>query len=107
MNDKDELLIGDVRRHAEEAIQYLADTSLTEFQADRRLQLQLERLVEIVGEASGALSAEARSHFEVDWRALRGLRNVLSHQYASVDHVRLYETVKGYFPILLKEIGDS
>lgn len=106
MDEQDGLLLADIRRHAEEAIRYLGKSSLKDFKADRRLQLQIERLVEIVGEAAGGLSEEARRSFDADWRGLRGLRNVLSHQYGSVDQSRLYETVKSYFPVLLDELGD-
>ena len=101
---RDEALFRDVARHAEEAISFVEGVSATEFRKDRRLQLAIERLLEIVGEAAGGLSEEARERVPFDWRAVRGLRNVIAHQYGIVDHARLYRTARDRLPALVAAI---
>lgn len=45
-----------------------------------------ERLLEIIGEAAGAVSEQtARTYGDVDWRALSRLRIVLAHHYHRTD----------------------
>lgn len=104
MRDRDIGLLEDVVRHGEEALAYLHGVTLEQFVKDRRLQLVTERLLEIIGEAAGGLSDEARKAVDVDWRAVRGLRNVLAHQYGAVDLPRLYRTAVNRLPPLIDAI---
>lgn len=106
MVDKDPALLDDIVEHAEEALLYLEGVTVEEFGTDRRLQLQIERLMEIIGEAAGGLSASTRAEIEFEWRAVRGLRNVISHQYGFIDRPKLYATAKNQLPRLLKGIRE-
>ena len=39
-----------------------------------------------IGELAGNLSDEFKdSHKEIPWRAIRGMRNVVAHEYANID----------------------
>lgn len=87
-------LLEDILRHGDEAVSFLEGVALAEFKKDRRLQLAVERLVEIVGEAAGRVEEATRKAVPVDWKGLRSLRNVLAHRYNEVDHEFLYNIVK-------------
>lgn len=101
---------GDVERlqdmldHAREACQRFAGVGLEEYLASRDLQLISERLLEIIGEAASNVSDEARQDVELDWRRIRGLRNVISHQYPSVDHRLIHSILVGRLPELVAQL---
>lgn len=100
--DRDRDLLGDILAHGEEALGYLAGVTEAAFLADRKLQLAIERLLEIVGEAAGNLSALAREAIPFDWAAVRGLRNILSHQYEGVNLDVVYRVATRRLPQLLE-----
>lgn len=104
---KDAALLADVVEHAEEAIRYLDGVGAAAFREDRRLRLAVERLLEIVGEAAGGLSEEARAGIPFDWRAVRGLRNVIAHQYGAIDPDQLHRVVKARLPALVAAIRKA
>ena len=62
----------------------------------------LTRCLEIVGEAASRVSAETRDALaEVEWRKIRQMRNVLIHEYSSVDYDIVWQTVKEDLPPLI------
>ena len=62
----------------------------------------------------GKRSAEARSthcavlpknrHPEIAWRALKGMRNRIVHNYGGVDMGIIYDTVRNDIPVTLNEL---
>ena len=64
------------------------------------------RNLEIVGEATKHLSQELRcSHEEVPWRRVAGLRDVLIHDYLSVDVQQLWNIVERDLPTLKEGVS--
>lgn len=81
----------DMLQAAGEARAMCEGFSYDEIAKDRRTLLALERLMEILGECARGVPAEFRfAHDTIPWRALIGMRNVLAHEYGSIDHKRLY-----------------
>lgn len=107
MSDKDDALLDDIVEHAEEAIGYLNGVSGSAFKSDRRLRLTIERLLEIVGEAASGLSESARASIDYDWRGVRGLRNVIAHQYGSIDADQIFRVVAKRLPELVEAIRKA
>ncbi len=67
--------------------------------------LGIIRLLEIVGEASNAISVEFRAlHPEVPWRQMIGLRNRLIHGYFAVDLDIVWDTIQKDLPPLVKTL---
>lgn len=61
-----------------------------------------------VSENSDRLSAAFRErHAEIPWRAMRGLRNRIVHDYGKVDLTVIYETVVYDLPLLLRELEHA
>ena len=59
------------------------------------IDLSAYRLLQI-GEAGNKLSEALKSrHTDFDWRAMYRMRNILTHSYASVDAMTIWETAKG------------
>ncbi len=56
------------------------------FLADPLIQDAVIRNLEVIGEASGRVGAEYQAaHPEIPWREMAGLRNILIHDYESVN----------------------
>ena len=75
----------DMLVYAEEAIEFLGNTSQEELAHDREMQLALQRLVEIVGEAARRVSMNTQEqHEEIAWREIIEMRNRLAYPYNRV-----------------------
>jgi len=64
--------------------------------------------------ASGLDEGLKANHPEIDWRGISGFRNILVHQYLSVNPLRVWNVIEQYLPLLagtvarmLEEIGDE
>ena len=76
-----------------------------EIAADRKLQLALTRLIEIVGEAATRVSQETRlRHPEIPWPEMVGMRNRLIHGYDMVDWAVLQSTIAVDLPQLVTQL---
>jgi uncharacterized protein with HEPN domain len=83
-----------MRDAAREALHFAEGTQRTDFDENRQLALAILKCIEIVGEASAAISAETIARYpEIPWRQLRGMRNRLVHGYYEVDLDVVWDTV--------------
>ena len=65
---------------------YVKDTSQTSFHADKQKQDAVIRRIEIIGEAAAHVTqATRRTLPELPFRKMRGMRNIVAHDYANVD----------------------
>jgi len=79
---------------AREAISFADDRSRTDLDTDRKLNLSLVRLLEIIGEAARGISEEFRdSHPDLPWNKMVGMRDRLIHGYFDVNLDVVWETV--------------
>ncbi len=79
-----------------------ADTSLKELEENELLQDSVMfRLIQI-SENSDKLTQDFKAqHAEISWRAIKGLRNRIVHNYGGVDLGIIYDTVTRDIPELL------
>lgn len=100
-DDADAAYLWDMLQACREIASFTRDTALEDFLGDRKLVLAVERSLEIIGEAAGRISETFRvSHDEVPWRNIRGMRNILAHEYGQVNHEIVYKTVRDEIPML-------
>lgn len=65
---------------------YVKDTSREEFNANTEKQDAVVRRLEIIGEATVHLSETTRQAIAgLPFRKMRGMRNIVAHDYANVD----------------------
>lgn len=89
--------------HSREAVSMAAGKARTDLDADRKLNLALVRLLEIVGEAAGRTTAEERKRCpSIPWGQITGLRNRLIHGYDSVDFDVLWTIIVDDLPQLIR-----
>ena len=75
---------------ARQAKQFAHGHTLDSLLENQGLQLILARLLEIVGEATGAVSPECRAQYpDVPWPRIKALRNWLAHVYFDIN----FETI--------------
>lgn len=96
----------DVRAAAEDALAFAGGLDEAAFSAlpvaDRRTYRALKNALSEIGEAVKLLPPDLLArHPGVDWRGWAGLRDVVSHQYFSLELPRLRPTVIDELPILL------
>jgi uncharacterized protein with HEPN domain len=69
--------------------------------------LAAESLIMKIGEAVSRLPTEFRqSHPEVDWRAIKNMRNLLSHNYEATNYQAIWLTLTEDFPELKERIDQ-
>lgn len=65
------------------------------------------RLIQI-SENANKLSDEFKQNYAfIPWRAIKGMRNKIVHEYGSVDLGVVYDTVKEDIPELLRDLKES
>jgi uncharacterized protein with HEPN domain len=88
--------------HAKEAVGMAHGRVRADLDTDRKLNLSLVRLLEIVGEAAARVPAEERKRYsDIPWPEVIGLRNRLIHGYDSVDFDILWQIVADDLPPLI------
>lgn len=84
-------------------LKHTADISIEELTSNEvLLDSVMFRLIQI-SENSLKLSEDFRKRYsEVPWKAIKGLRNRIVHEYGEVDLTVIYDTVKSDVPSLHK-----
>lgn len=97
----------DMRIYAERARTFLGPRSLEEFRNDEMLQDAVIRCVEVIGEAARLVSERTRQRApQIPWPLITGMRNVLAHEYGTVDLEKVYDVVKRQLPELLTHLRE-
>ena len=94
--------------HAKEAVSMAQGRVRSDLDSDRKLNLSLVRLLEIVGEAAARVPADERKLYsDIPWPEVIGLRNRLIHGYDSVDFDILWEIVSHDLPTLIAALEEA
>ncbi|MBZ5734436.1 DUF86 domain-containing protein [Nocardioides sp. TRM66260-LWL] len=75
------------------------------YDGDEMLRLAAEAIVVRIGEAVSRLGDEVvERHPRVRWRPMRGMRNLVAHEYGAVDHGILWNALERDLPREAAEI---
>ena len=95
----------DILDSARLAVEYLEKISYEEFIKSTAIQDAVIRRIEIIGEAANRISEQSRKKYDhLPWTEMKGMRNLLIHEYDEIDLKEVWNTVKNDLPALLKEI---
>jgi uncharacterized protein with HEPN domain len=88
---------------------YLANkaptTTLQELRTSEETQYAVAKALELVGEGARRLSEPFRAaHPEVPWAVVRGMRNILVHEYEQVDWPLVWKTITIDVPEMLRQL---
>lgn len=105
MRDDDAIRLHHMLDAATEALGFTRGRHRKDLDHDRQLAWALVKAIEIMGEAAGQLSEEARAELpNIPWRNIIGMRNRLVHAYFDINLDVLWKTVIEGLPPLLAEI---
>ena len=108
MSLDDATLIGHILTQCRRICRLTEKISFEEFLDEPIYQDALIRELEIIGEAAGNLSEEfCETYPQIPVSVMRGLRNVLAHQYFAVDLKTVWTIAQEDVPPLLKMIEES
>lgn len=105
MFEDDSVRIRHILDAAREAIAFAKDRTRADLDTDRKLNLSLVRLLEIIGEAARGISQEFRdSHPALPWKTMIGMRDRLIHAYFDVNLDVVWRTVTEDLPPLIAQL---
>ena len=90
---------------AAKVISYTNGLNQSEFVANSIIYDAVLRNLEIIGEAASRLSSEAQDLFpHLPFRSMRGMRNIIVHDYGEVDLELVWKTVTADLPPLVETL---
>jgi uncharacterized protein with HEPN domain len=91
--------------HAVEAVEMTHGQSRQDLDTDRKLNLALVRLIEIIGEAAAHVTEPMRERCPgLPWEDIIGMRNRIVHGHDEVDLDILWDVVDLHLPPLIVEL---
>ena len=96
-------LLLDILESARCIQRYLTGVNPEGFLANQEKQDAVLRRFEIIGEAASRLSPETQASFPtVPFRSMRGMRNIIAHDYGDVDLDQVWKTATDDLPGLVE-----
>ena len=90
---RDKGRLEDIIEYSTNVTNLIEGYTLEELVADKRTYYSVMKNIEVVGEAAYMLTkAFKKSHPEIPWKIIQGMRHVLVHDYANVVSATLYDT---------------
>jgi uncharacterized protein with HEPN domain len=91
----------DILQSIDRIEEFLGGMSLADYVNDFKTQSAIERQMQIITEAAIRLGDDAESICPgLDWKGIRGMGNILRHEYRRVDDRIVWNTVKTELPPL-------
>ena len=103
--ERDAAYVWDIVDAARTIQQFTNGVRADDYLRDRKLQLAVERTLEIIGEAARRLSDSFRAlHPETPWSQIIAQRNVLAHEYGEINQERVWLVVTRHIPELIERL---
>ena len=102
---KDDARLIDIHLACLEVLAHARNVTFEEYLQDLKLQRALCMVLEIIGEAARAVSADFKdAHPNIPWVQMVGLRNRIIHEYFRLDLDFIWEIVQKDIPNLITMI---
>ena len=103
--DRDTGYLWDMLDAARAIRDFTVGVTLDEYLRDRKLQLAVERAIEIIGEAARLMSPSFKAqHEEIPWQRIVAQRNVLAHEYGEISQDRIWLVATRHIPELIGQL---
>lgn len=108
LDDKQQGLLRDMIDSALVIRGYLQNVDHADFMANTEKQDAVLRRFEIIGEAASRLSPETKALFpQIPFRQMRGMRNIIAHDYGDVDLEQVWITASGDIEPLIQALQQQ
>lgn len=102
----DRLFLEDIIDAIDRIDDFLAGIDLAAFATDEKTKAAVLHKLAVIGEAARHLREDFVPRYpEVDWDKAAGLRNIIAHEYFSIDYDIVYRTARGSLPKLREQIA--
>ena len=105
LEKKDSAYLWDILDAARSIREFTHQVDFDAYLKDRKLQMAVERALEIIGIAAKKVSEDLKArNSDIPWRKMIGLRNVLAHEYGEIRQERVWAVVSTNIPELIEKI---
>ena len=105
-NEGDQVRISHIKEAIALILEFTSEMDFENFARNKLVQSAVTRQFEIIGEAASNISDETKNSFpEIEWRKIKGFRNLLIHEYFRVDSAELWEAITHDISILDEQIN--
>jgi uncharacterized protein with HEPN domain len=102
-----QLFIEDILESIKYIQEYIAVCSFDDFKKDRKTIDAVVRNFEIIGEASKYVPDSIKGTYkDVDWQAIIGLRNRITHEYFGISLAIIWHIIKKELPKLKQQMKE-
>lgn len=106
LDDRQNGLLRDILDSAVAITRYLDGVSKEDFFSNTEKQDAILRRLEIIGEAASHIAPETRALFpNIPFRNMRGMRNIIAHDYGEVNIDQVWETATNDIENLITTLG--
>lgn len=100
-----EFRIGDILQAIEKVERYVENMTWAKFKQNDLVIDAVVRNFEIIGEASKSIPQSVqKSYPDIPWKEMKGMRDILIHEYFGVDTKILWHAAKHNLPALQKQL---
>ncbi len=93
--------IDDIIEAIDKIERYTRGIDFDEWQQDEKTVDAVIRNIEVIGEASSHLPIEIQEQYkDIPWSMMKGIRNIVAHEYFGIDLEIIWKTVKEDLPVL-------
>jgi uncharacterized protein with HEPN domain len=104
---REELYLRDVLTAAAQIAEFVDGRTADSFETDKMLRSAVVHQLTIIGEAVGRLSEQLRSRYPgIPWSDVRGLRNIVVHNYFGIDWAEVWQASVSDVPVLRDQIAE-
>ncbi|MFA6980765.1 MAG: DUF86 domain-containing protein [Ignavibacteriaceae bacterium] len=104
--DRDQSYLLDVFESSKIISSYLDQKTIEDFLEDIQLQDSVIRRLEIIGEATARISVDTQNLYpSIPWHEMKGMRNLLIHEYDEIDTELVWKTAKDDIPVLVIQLS--
>jgi len=105
MKAKERIIIQKMIKYIEEVKTYTENMTSHEFLQDRKTMTACAFTVSQIGELAKDISDELQEKYKnIAWKAMRGMRNKIVHDYENIDLAVLWGTIEKSLPPLKLEL---
>lgn len=105
--NRDNAYIADIIDSSNKILDYISNYSYEDYFSNQLIQDAVVRRLIIIGEAVNRLSDDFKTAYpDIPWQIIKGFRNVLVHEYDSLDYDLIWETINNELPKLIIQLNN-